>query len=251
VTAGPGRGRARPREHAVGELRVGTCSWKYPSWKGLIYSRGEGIDYLKEYSARYDTVEVDQWFWSLFGVEAVRLPQPRDVRAYRASVGADFRFTVKAPNSVTLTHLYSKTGSRRGRLTVPGKESALKGSTAGASLERKGGSAVPLVANPHFLSVGLFERFLSALDPLKDVLGPVMFQFEYLNRKKMPSQGRFQESLSEFLKAIPESYQYAVETRNGNYLNESYFEFLEASGASPVLLQGYWMPPVVNVYREW
>ena len=46
-------------------LRIGTCSWKYPSWKGLVYSRATGIDYLSEYATRYNTVEVDQWFWAL------------------------------------------------------------------------------------------------------------------------------------------------------------------------------------------
>ena len=28
---------------------VGTCSWKYPSWKGLVYSQPKGINYLAEY----------------------------------------------------------------------------------------------------------------------------------------------------------------------------------------------------------
>ncbi len=57
-------------------LRIGTCSWKYPSWEGLVYSRSAGIDYLAEYARRYNTVEVDQWFWALPGSchgRAVRL----------------------------------------------------------------------------------------------------------------------------------------------------------------------------------
>ena len=33
-------------------LRIGTCSWKYPSWEGLVYSKATGINYLEEY-ARY------------------------------------------------------------------------------------------------------------------------------------------------------------------------------------------------------
>ncbi len=43
-------------------LRICTCSWKYPSWKGLVYTKASGIDYLAEYAKRYNTVEVDQWF---------------------------------------------------------------------------------------------------------------------------------------------------------------------------------------------
>ena len=75
----------------MSELRIGTCSWKYASWRGLVYSARPDINYLQEYAGRYDTVEVDQWFWSLFGSDragtlSVRLPNPADARAYRLSV---------------------------------------------------------------------------------------------------------------------------------------------------------------------
>jgi uncharacterized protein YecE (DUF72 family) len=204
----------------MADLRIGTCSWKFPSWHGLVYSAPKGIDYLAEYARRYDTVEVDQWFWSLFGEDSVKLPQPADVEAYRRVIPADFRFTVKVPNSVTLTHFY------------------------------KQAKADPLVANPQFLSPSLFETFLSLLDPLRDVLGPLLFQFEYLNRQKMTSQRRFQERFEAFASQLPTSYQYAVEVRNGQYLNTSYFEYLNRNGLSPVLLQGYWMPPITEVYAQ-
>ena len=26
----------------MAELRIGTCSWKYPSWEGLVYSSTKG-----------------------------------------------------------------------------------------------------------------------------------------------------------------------------------------------------------------
>lgn len=78
-----------------------------------------------------------------------------------------------------------------------------------------------------------------------------MFQFEYLNRQKMPSQKRFQDLMGEFSKAIPSSYAYAVEVRNAQYLKEAFFTFLKQNGLIPVLLQGYWMPSVVQVYERW
>ena len=56
-------------------LYIGTCSWKYPSWKGLIYSEGVGSDYLREYAKYYNTVEIDQWFWSLHDKKSVSLPK--------------------------------------------------------------------------------------------------------------------------------------------------------------------------------
>jgi uncharacterized protein YecE (DUF72 family) len=205
----------------VGELRIGTCSWKFPSWEGLVYSAPQGINYLAEYARQYDTVEIDQWFWSLFGEDSVKLPRPSVVQEYRDSVPDDFRFTVKAPNSVTLTHFYRKAKSD------------------------------PLMSNPYFLSVLLFEDFLALLEPLHDLLGPLMFQFEYLNRQKMGSQERFLESFGAFVQGLPAGHQYGVEVRNGNYLDDTYFEFLNRNGLVPVLLQGYWMTPVPEVYEKW
>jgi uncharacterized protein YecE (DUF72 family) len=205
----------------VKEVRIGTCSWKFPSWHGLVYSEPKPINYLAEYATQYDTVEVDQWFWSLFGENSVKLPKEADVEAYRRAVSGDFRFTVKAPNSVTLTHFYRKKKSD------------------------------PLEPNPYFLSVPLYEKFLLSLAPIRDVLGPILFQFEYLNKQKMASQDQFLASLESFVAEIPSEYQCAVEVRNPKYLNEAYFGLLARTGLSPVLLQGYWMPPVAQVYEQW
>ena len=205
----------------MAELRIGTCSWRFPSWHGLVYSAPKGINYLQEYAEQYDTVEVDRWFWSLFGEDSVGLPQPADVDEYRRSVPDDFIFTVKAPNSVTLTHFYKKT------------------------------KADPLVENPYFLSLSLFRTFLSRLEPLGETLGPVMFQFEYLNRKKMPSQSDFQERFQTFTAELPADHQYGLEIRNNNYLNESLFEFMARNSLIPVLLQGYWMPSITDLYAQW
>ncbi len=201
-------------------LRIGTCSWKYDSWAGLVYSDGAKADYLREYARRYDTVEVDQWFWSLFGKDKVVLPGPGVVEEYVASVPQGFRFSVKAPNSVTLTHFYRKSKS------------------------------APLSGNPHFLSVDLFERFLKALEPMGRRLGPVMFQFEYLNKQKMASRASFFEQFSEFISACPAGYRYCVEIRNPNYLTEDYFDFLAANGLFHVFLHGYYMPSILDVYRK-
>jgi uncharacterized protein YecE (DUF72 family) len=104
--------------------------------------------------------------------------------------------------------------------------------------------------NPRFLSPDLFRDFLSRLEPLHDLLGPVMFQFEYLNRQKMKSQREFLRLLDEFIRIIPVGFQYGIEIRNQNYLNAAWFEFLGNHSLVPVLIQGYWMPPVVEVYRK-
>jgi len=141
-----------PEEHRP-FLRIGTCSWKYDSWQGLIYREGVRygpFDYLPEYAGYFTTVEVDQWFWSLFPTD-VKLPEEETVRHYAESVPDDFLFSVKVPNAITLTHFCGKQ-SRRYR------EYANR-------------------PNEHFLSPELFERFLSTLVPMGSTLGPLMFQF--------------------------------------------------------------------------
>ena len=78
-----------------------------------------------------------------------------------------------------------------------------------------------------------------------------MFQFEYLNKQKMKNQDLFQELFSEFIKELPNEFNYGLEIRNPNYINRSYFEFITENSIVPVLLQGYYMPSVVEVYNKW
>jgi uncharacterized protein YecE (DUF72 family) len=62
------------------KLWIGTCSWKYDSWKGIVYPEFGDFNYLEEYSKKYNTVEIDQWFWSLFPNNKVTLPKKNVVR---------------------------------------------------------------------------------------------------------------------------------------------------------------------------
>jgi len=201
-------------------IRIGTCSWKYDSWVGLVYGEKNKEEYLREYARQFNTVEVDQWFWSLFDRVEPKLPDPAVARAYKEQVPADFTFSVKVPNSITLTHYYSRD------------------------------KQAPLVDNPNFLSVELFLKFLERLHPLNERLGPLMFQFEYLNKRKMPNQFEFMDRFSEFITQCPGEYDYALEIRNPNYLNHSYFEFLDKNRLHQVFVQGYYMPPVVDIYGK-
>ncbi|MFQ5584360.1 MAG: DUF72 domain-containing protein [Calditrichia bacterium] len=204
----------------MAKLRIGTCSWKYDSWRGLIYSSRDPINYLEEYAKELDTVEIDQWFWSLFGTDKVSLPKPAVVDEYRNSVPDDFLFTIKMPNSITLTHFYRKNKSE------------------------------PLEPNPYFLSVKLLEQFLQRIGPLKNQLGSLMFQFEYLNKQKMVSQFEFQKRFSRFTEEAPQGYPYGMEIRNPNYLNRHFFEFLNEHNLHFVFLQGYYMPSIVDIYDK-
>ena len=104
--------------------------------------------------------------------------------------------------------------------------------------------------NPHFLSVDLLNRFLEMLAPMHGKLGPIMFQFEYLNKQKMPSLAAFLERLHAFFEKAPAGFQYAIETRNPNYLKAEFVDSLRQLGLGYVLLDGYYMPPIAEVAAE-
>ena len=59
-----------------------------------------------------------------------------------------------------------------------------------------------------------------------------MFQFEYLNKQKMPGGfPHFEEKAGTFVESLPAGFDYAI-CRNPNYLNQSYFYFLESVGVA-------------------
>jgi len=200
------------------QIRIGTCSFNYPSWQGIVYSRAKDINFLKEYSQHFDSVEIDRWFWSLFNREKAVLPDPRVVREYLESTPDDFRFSVKVPNSITLTHFYSK------------------------------GTRGMLEQNPFFLSSSVYEDFLEILEPLAKKIDTLIFQFEYLNQQKMRDGKEFIGQIGSFFQKVPRNLPAAVEVRNSKYLTRPYFEFLRHMDLAHVFLQGYWMPAITDLY---
>ncbi len=200
-------------------LYFGTCSWKYESWRGIIYPLEGNFNFLEEYSKHYNTVEIDQWFWSLFG-DKIKLPSRKDVLEYSQSVPENFKFTIKIPNSISLTHHYKKDKNAE------------------------------LILNKFFLSPELFQEFVNSITELLPKVGMLMFQFEYLNKQKMKSQIEFLSLLKKFFKSIDFVSPLAIEIRNPNYLNELYFESLKEMKIYNVFLQGYYMPPVWDIYDK-
>jgi uncharacterized protein YecE (DUF72 family) len=144
-----------------------------------------------------------------------------DVKLYAKSVPVDFRFTIKIPNSITLTHFYNKDKSAE------------------------------LKPNPFFLKTDLFEKFLETLKPIKKNIGVLMFQFEYLNKQKISGLTEFLDRFESFIESIDKKYIYGVEIRNPNFLKKPFFEFLERNKLAMVFLQGYYMPPIWEVFNEY
>ncbi|HID39193.1 MAG TPA: DUF72 domain-containing protein [Calditrichaeota bacterium] len=134
-----------------------------------------------------------------------------------ASVPPSFIFTCKAPQQLTLTHLRHS----------------------------------PQTANPHFLSSDLLRQFVEAIQTLLPQTGALMLQFEYLNRRKMPSFNLFLQRLEQFFEEKPPGIPLAVEIRNKNYANRAYFSLLQKYGIIPVLSEKQFMPSVTELISRY
>lgn len=192
-------------------VHIGTCSWNYDSWVGLVYSkpRERAVEYLPEYASRYRMVEVDSWFY--------RLPARRDVEEYAAAVDDGFRFICKAPQDITLTHKRTKA----------------------------------MEPNPAFLSPELFGHFLEAIEPLKDKIGAIILEFEYLNRQKMPGAETFIGKLQDFVNSVPRDIPLAFEPRNGTWLDTSWFDFLGRNDLAHVFSEKIYMPRILELFGKY
>ncbi len=209
-------------KHYTVVMRIGTCSWKYPEWTDIVYSP-DCENYLSEYSRLFSTVEIDQWFWSLFD-GGTKLPDSATALDYSASVGEDFRFTIKLPDSLSLTHYR--------------------------------GSGGPLRINPDFLSRSVLEEVLRRLSPIIPKTRVLMFQFEYLNKRKMTGADSFMNLLEDFFSSLPEDIRsenepwFGVEIRNPQYFSGGFFRLLDRYSISPVLIHGYYLPPAYKTIES-
>jgi len=148
------------------------------------------------------------------------LPKTEVVQEYIDSVPSNFRFVIKAPNSLSLTHLY-------------------KSQTSGA-----------LVENPHFLSPDLYQTFLNSMGPMQYQIGAINLQFEYLNKVKISSPQLFLDQFVNFIKNIDTTIPLCIEIRNPNFLNSNYFQTLTQHSIGHTFCQGYYMPDILAVYDD-
>lgn len=78
------------------EAHIGCSGWHYKHWRGVVYpERLSTTAWLKEYAARFPTVEINNSFY--------RLPSEETFASWRAQVPRGFLFSVKA--SRFLTHI--------------------------------------------------------------------------------------------------------------------------------------------------
>ena len=75
-------------------LYVGTSGFSYKEWKGSFYPEAiAASEMLRYYASHLRAVELNNTFY--------RMPQPSMIESWKAQVSENFRFSVKAPQSIT------------------------------------------------------------------------------------------------------------------------------------------------------
>lgn len=77
-----------------GKIYIGTSGWNYKHWKKNFYPEDiKQKDWLKFYSEKFDTVEINNSFY--------RLPEKKTFKNWKDTVSKNFVFSVKASRYIT------------------------------------------------------------------------------------------------------------------------------------------------------
>jgi uncharacterized protein YecE (DUF72 family) len=207
--------RDRLRELAARGIYIGGSSWKYEGWLDQIYRRSRyqvrgrfskklfEDTCLGEYAEIFPAVCGDFAFYQFpseaFWAKLFRQTPP------------DFRWGLKVPEHITVPVW-----------PVQPRYGALAG-----------------LPNPTFLDAALFEQaFLRVLEPYRDRIGVLIFEFGAFARKTFAEPADFVTALDPFLGRLPPGWRCAVEIRNADFLHPRYFDCLRALN-------------VAHVYNAW
>jgi len=232
------------------QIRLGTSSWYFPGWAGLVWARSYSeAAVVKHGLAAYaqhpllGTVSLDRSFY-----------RPVDVATYArlaAQVPAGFRFMVKAPASVTDATV-REAGSGRAlqpEMLAPGRRIRQPPPVGAATVL---GAARHTVANPLFLdpATALEAALRPAVAGLGDKLGVLVFQLSPLPRSWLADQDALHQRLERLLAAIadelPAGALCAVEVRDPELLTPAFARLLVAHGARYCLGLHNRMPPIAE-----
>jgi len=178
----------------VGEVRIGTAGWSYPSgkgtWNGLFYpktrSKKDGTDAFDElrfYAEHFNTVEVNTTFYG----------QPRaDItRAWAARTPAKFDFSLKLYQKFTHPKMF--------------RDAALKAAPG------SGGALLDLLAQ---VTQSDIDDFRGGIDPLASAgkVGALLAQFPPSFKNSLETHGYLEQLLRAF-----SDYPIAVELRHKSW----------------------------------
>ena len=207
-------------------LRMGTMSWSFPGWRGVVYAPDADPKRLSEAGLTaygkhplLRTVEIDRSFYD---------PLPESYFSeIAAQVPADFQFLVKAHEECTLARFprHARYGKKQGEV------------------------------NPRFLDPAYAEAAVVAASAtgLGKQLAALLFQFP---PQDIGEPHAFADRLQAFLERLPRGVPYAVELRNTELFTLAYARALEETGAlhahnvwgrmPSVLAQARLIPPVAR-----
>lgn len=191
-----------------GHLRLGTSSWNYPGWAGLVWDQEYSETLLSRkgliaYSQHplFRTVSIDRSFYRPLNVA--------QFAEYASQVGPDFRFVVKAPSLVTDALIRDEEG--RGKRQ-----------------------------NAHFLNAEeAITHFVEpALEGLGNKLGALVFQISPLPASWLAHMPKLIDRLHNLLRAIPPLKNIApdavvaVEVRDPQWLTPQFVNALRDTSAT-------------------
>ena len=185
----------------MGDLRIGTSGWNYPTgrgtWNGIFYppSRGrvKGFDELSFYAEHFDTVEVNSTFYGL--------PRADVCRTWRDRTPDGFEFSVKLYQKFTHPEMFKQQLAR-------GLSKAGPGLTFEEPDDR---GLLDAIARPNQADL---DRFRFGIEPLAAAgkLGAILTQFP-ASFKDAPAT---RDALAQLLRDLS-GYRVAVELRHKSW----------------------------------
>ncbi|MDA1008135.1 MAG: DUF72 domain-containing protein [Planctomycetota bacterium] len=175
-------------------IRLGTSSWSFPGWRGMIWDRSTSESTLARaglgvYASHplLRTVGIDKTFY--------RPPIERDLRQMAEQVPDDFRFLMKVPEVIV---------SKR-----------------------------PMHGEAQFLDVRfacehVVDPFINGLGSKG---GPLLFQFPPLGLRTLDTAKQMTDDIGAFLRQLPRGPLYAVEVRDAILLGTPWSDMLRSAGA--------------------
>jgi uncharacterized protein YecE (DUF72 family) len=209
------------------QVHLGTSSWSFPGWTGLVYAPRHGKPESEQRLARgglaayaqhplFGSVSLDRTFYAPLLAD--------EYAAYAAAVPDDFRFVVKAPAAIT------------------------------DPFKRAGSSGLVSGDNPTFLDAATARAVCvaPAVTGLGAKLGAIVFQFPPLGRVLLADVPRLVARLVAFVAALPrprtDSLPHgpalALEIRDPALVCEALAAGLLDGGAIPCLAAHARMPPL-------
>ena len=211
---------------AVGTLAgqgvyLGTSSWKYPGWRGQLYTEDRYIWHGKFSESRFERLclgEYAEVFQSVC-VDAAyyRFPDARFLEPLFSQVPTSFQFTFKVTDSITIKKYpdLPRFGHRAG------------------------------LENEHFLDAQLFaSSFLGPCERYRAQIGLLIFEFSHFSAADFARGRDFMDLLERFLAALPAGWRYGVEIRNRTFLHPEYFAMLARHGVAHIYSSWQDMPPL-------